>query len=855
MADYVKLQAGTVLSTNTSWTPTGVPTTADNCTWALASPLTNSSRGGTLTGNFGCNVLTFNGATVGSTATPVNHTGTLTLVGGITFTNTNNVYWGATGSTGSIAVGATTQTWTLFSTSFSPVQIFSTSANALTGTAASKITLVGLDTSVVSRNALYVTNACANFLGTIEVKDYAYLQPAGASAVLTGANFILGINGIIAPYAGAARTLGAAGKTLTIEGDGRLGETDLSLTIAPNVVLAGTGKRTLTVNGNTTMSGTVTGTAGVTAIIQNSAGRVGGAGSQFLYLTGSSSGLTGACAVSGGRFVVAPSTTATRYVPTSINVASDASFEYFPMSNTDFTFPVAPEGEGFIAILGNHTAGGGITFSAGQLASFGGIVRTTTSTDAGYQASRIRLNELPGGLDWLANPNANSAMTGEITYTGSAATYVASLTVDSYSNTSTAGLTGGTYKLTVPNTSGALNITGTVQRLNTAATASARMSLTLGGSNTGNNTLSGDISEVGSNSAILGLTKVDAGRWVLSGANSSHTGIHTVSEGTLSAQSAKALGNATSAGGVTISGTGVLELAGGITLNKSATAFTIHQTSPITSVGDNTVQTPGITLGGTTTFEVTTGNRLAIANSGAITDGASTFGVTKTGDGELALAAFANTYDGAVTITAGTLAIGSVGALGTGVATVQLTGNLKYTGSGETLSRATQLNGSAPSFEASGSGALTVSNLSTSVSTKTLTLKGSNTGANTITSSLTDSSGVLSLAKEDAGTWVVTTRTYSGTTAVNAGTLRCEATNSATTTGAVTIGASGTVELITNTLASSGAGNGEVLGTGNVTCNGGIIKTRGGTTQKGQVRYGGNLTFGAGSSLYIGAAA
>jgi autotransporter-associated beta strand protein len=141
------------------------------------------------------------------------------------------------------------------------------------------------------------------------------------------------------------------------------------------------------------------------------------------------------------------------------------------------------------------------------------------------------------------------------------------------------------------------------------------------------------------------------------------------------------------------------------------------------------------------------------------------------------------------------------------------------------------------------------------VSTKTLTLKGSNTGANTVTSSLTDYSGILSLAKEGAGTWVVTSRTYSGTTAVNAGTLRCESTNSATTTGAVTIGASGTVELVTDTLASSGAGNGEVLGTGNVTCNGGTIKTRGGTTQKGQVRYGGNLTFGAGSSLYIGAAA
>jgi len=851
MADYVKLQAGTVLSTNTSWTPTGVPTTADNCTWALASPLTNSSRGGTLTGNFGCNVLTFNGATVGSTATPVNHTGTLTLVGGITFTNTNNVYWGATGSTGSIAVGATTQTWTLFSTSFSPVQIFSTSANALTGTAASKITLVGLDTSVVSRNALYVTNACANFLGTIEVKDYAYLQPAGASAVLTGANFILGINGIIAPYAGAARTLGAAGKTLTIEGDGRLGETDLSLTIAPNVVLAGTGTRTLTVNGNTTMSGTVTGTAGVTV--------AGGTQYTYLYFSGTSSGLTGALAITQGELWLAA---ASRYAPASIDLGTLARIQY-PLETADSTFATPLSGTGTVCIGGNF-AGNGVTFPAspasGNIDAFAGTVQARAVTSATTSTSKIRISELPGGLSWAAFASAASpAMTALITYTGIGHAKATTVTLDSEGSANTASLTAGTYSL-LSSGSGPLVLSGSVQRTNsnggvTPLVTSARMSLTLGGSNTGNNTLSGDISEVGTNSAILGLTKVDAGRWVLSGANSSHTGIHTVSAGTLSAQSAKALGSATSAGGVTISGTGVLELAGGITLNKSATAFTIHQTSPITSVGDNTVQTAGITLGGTTTFEVTTGNRLAIANSGAITDGASTFGLTKTGDGELALAAFANTYDGAVTVTAGTLAVGSLGALGTGVATVQLTGNLKYTGTGETLSRATLLNGSAPSFEASGSGALTVSNLSTSVSTKTLTLKGSNTGANTITSSLTDNSGVLSLAKEDAGKWVVTTRTYSGTTAVNAGTLRCEATNSATTSGAVTIGASGTVELVTNTLASSGAGNGEVLGTGNVTVNGGTIKTRGGTTQKGQVRYGGNLTFGAGSSLYIGAAA
>jgi fibronectin-binding autotransporter adhesin len=459
-------------------------------------------------------------------------------------------------------------------------------------------------------------------------------------------------------------------------------------------------------------------------------------------------------------------------------------------------------------------------------------------------------------------------MTAEFTYLGSAATYATNLTIDNYNNTSTQGLTDGTYKLTVPDTSGALNITGTVQRLNTAATASARMSLTLGGTNTGNNTLSGDISEVGSNSAILGITKVDAGRWVLSGANSSHTGVHTISAGTLSAQSAKALGSATSAGGVTISGTGVLELAGGITFNKSATAFTIHANNPIQSIGDNTLQTAGITLGGTTTFDVTTGSRLALTNSGAIADGLSTFGITKTGAGELALAAFANTFDGPVTVSAGTLSVGSVAdagfpaAWGQGSSAVLVSGTLKYTGAEGSSSRAVQMTGSDPRIEASGSGPLTLTNITQDLTTKHMALVGTSTAANKITSAITNTPGlgVIQIAKGDVGTWVLTgALSHTGGTIVYNGTLRVQTSNSNPLTAITSVTrvlSFGTLELVTDTLASSGAGNGEVLGTSNVTCEGGTIKTRGGSSaQKGQVRYGGNLTFGAGSRLEIGTAA
>ena len=862
MVDYVKLQAGTVLSTNTSWTPTGVPTTADNCTWALASPLTNSSRGGTLTGNFGCNVLTFNGATVSSTATPVNHTGTLTLVGGITCTNTNNVYWGATGTTGAIAVGATTQTWTLYSTSFSPVQIFSTSANALTGTADSKITIVGLDTSVVSRNALYVTNACANFLGTIEVKDYAYLQPAGASAVLTGANFILGTNGNIGPYSGATRTLGAAGKTLTIEGDGRLGETNLILSLAPNVILAGAGTRTLTFTGATLVSGSVsTSTANAGVIVAGPSKYV------QLWFQSTTSGMSGPCTVTGGSFVL-PSTN--RFVPTTLAVSANARFVY-TSGSADYSFPVTPTGLGVVQIRGNF-AGTGVTFPAsgtGSVELFDGALSAMSIAASGLQTAKIVTHHLPGGLELVANAsNTTPAISSIITYVGAGQTRATSITIDSEVNTQAAVLTAGTYSL-VSSGAGPIVLSGPVQRTNSTAggspTASARMNLTLGGSNTGNNTLSGDISEVGTNSAILGLTKVDAGRWVLSG-NNTHTGLHTISAGTLSAQSATALGSATSTGGVVISGTGILELAGGITLDKSVTDFTLSSSSPLRSVGgSNTLQTKQISLSVTATIYVDGTDKLTIAPQGAgVISG--TGGIAKTGTGELELTAKANTFTGDISILTGTtgkLTVGSVAdagspaAWGAGTGLIDMQGTLKYVGETGSSNRQVRISSGVRTLDASGTGPLTLSNVTQSTAAKTITLRGTNTDANTISSGIANGSALnaTTIAKEDAGKWVLSgALSYTGTTSVNGGTLRVETSNSNTTSGTVTIGASGTVELVTNTLASTGAGNGEVLGNGNVVCNG-IIKTQGSTAQKGQARYGGNLTLGAGSSLYIGAVA
>ncbi len=838
-----KAATGLSLSTASSWvTGTGntPPLAGDIARWTSSSgPAT-----GTFTGGLNILGIRMEGALGDIFWNPT--TAVITFNGttdAFVQTTTNNRQW-VSGANGQFALGTANRTFTLYNSTGNLALYFQ--GNRLTGSGT--LTLQNAHSTDSAGRAVFGSDTTlSSFTGNIVLNDRVLVGAGAASAgMFPNSNMtVSGEDCWLIPFDVSNNILGSSARQLTINSSNVfLGFAGRTWSIA-YVVTLGSTPRTLTMRGVTTVTGSVTSSAGITL--------AGDTHYRNLSLpSGLLTGLSGAATLTGGGLDV-PSGS---WTPTAISVGSNSRFR-FTSGTSDYSFPRTPTGAGIVSIGGTF-AGNGVTFPAspteGTIGLFTGSVEAYSASGGN---SKVRISELPGGLRLVGFAQLASNPQATITYLGSGHSGATTLVIDSEDNTQTANLTAGTYSL-LSSGAGPIVLSGSVQRTNSNAgvtplPASARMNLTLGGSNTGDNTLSGDISEA-SATATLGITKADAGRWVLSGANSSHTGIHTISAGTLSAQSDSALGSATSAGGVTISGTGKLELSGGVTLNKSSTPFTIHASSPIVSIGDNTLQTAGITLGGTTTFEVTTGNRLALVNSGAITDSVSTYGLTKTGDGELSLAAFANTYDGVVTVSAGTLAFGSSGSLGTG--NVQVAGNLKYTGIGETYSRSTQLTSASPSLEASGTGALTVSNLSQNTTTKTLTLKGTNTDANKITSNLTDNTGILSLAKEGTGQWVLpSVLSYTGTTTVSGGTLRVETTNSNTTSGAVTIGASGTVELITNTLASTSASAGEVLGTGNVTVNGGTIKTRGGVTQKGQVRYGGNLTFGTGSTLYIGAAA
>ena len=270
---------------------------------------------------------------------------------------------------------------------------------------------------------------------------------------------------------------------------------------------------------------------------------------------------------------------------------------------------------------------------------------------------------------------------------------------------------------------------------------------------------------------------------------------------------------------------------------------------------------------------------------------------------------------GTLTVSA-SCAPSTAGPLGNATSAVTVTGTLKFDGSSNSdISRSVQLTGSAPALDASGSHRVHFSNVSQASGTRTLTLRGTSTANNQLQSALANGSGgTLSLTKDGAGQWQVTgTPTYTGATTVNAGTLDfggqtlslsggvamaggtlangnigdtlvsavtftggtvialLDSTSTVTATsgtgrlqpltadgsnsytGNTTVQSGATLELVTD--ANPGTvGDGKVTGASNVTVSG-TLATGSGVNQRGQCRYGGNLTFAAGSVLAIGAAA
>ena len=395
----------------------------------------------------------------------------------------------------------------------------------------------------------------------------------------------------------------------------------------------------------------------------------------------------------------------------------------------------------------------------------------------------------------LANGGANSSV-------GASSNAAGNLVLDGGSLRYTGGTVSTDRQFTLGANGGGIeaNGSGAVTFSSTAPVAfvgSGNRTLTLGGSNTGLNTLAASIANNGAD--VVSLVKNGAGTWVLSGVNS-FSGGTAINNGTLSIASLNSLPS----GSLTVSGSAALTVGN-----------TVDDTT-VTAILSGASFASGAGFG----YDTTGGDRTASSDIGG------TLNLVKIGGNTLILTGN-NTYAGTTTVSSGTLQIGNGGTTGSlGAGAVTNNGALAFNRS-DSVSIGNLISG-AGSLNQAGAGMLTLTN------------SNSYTGATVVTG------GTLALS--GSGALPVSTAIT-----INGGTLNMGSLNATNKTGSnigVSFGSSGGTLAGSGTLAiisQNGGGNSFVLAAGaTAVVNEDVVLSS--TAAPG---YQGLASFGAGASLTI----
>lgn len=508
-----------------------------------------------------------------------------------------------------------------------------------------------------------------------------------------------------------------------------------------------------------------------------------------------------------------------------------------------------------------NSATDALTLSGNNIVSSGGVLVTPASTAAsmtggtiksgiGKELVLINNGQLTVGTQIVDSASGASALTlsgsgvttlrGANTYTGS--TYINSGTVV-LENATALGTTAGTLYLKG----------GTLQSGTAAITLNAKPitlsdNFTISGSN--NLTLSGAFTN---NRNYNTLTVNNTGLTTLSGNLSLGTGFTFNVAGT---------GNITASG--VLSTTGGLNYAGSgvMTLSGSASTYT-----GVTRVSSGTLSVSALTNELTaTTYTTGSGNSvITVPNTAGLVIGQTVAAsgipagttISSISGSSVTLSAAATSTVTSVTGTFGTASNSSIGASSSAAGNLVLDGGaLQYAGTGGSTNRAFSVGAKGGTLDASGSGAVTFSNIGTigydnTPGDRTLTLTGANTGNNTLAASIGDYLDLYktSLTKSGAGTWVLTgSSSYTGNTTITSGTLSIGASSALGNTAKIDVRTGGTLDLTalssfavsgSQTLQSTGVGTVNAPA-GGVTVSG--IAAPGGVAVTGTLNVVGSLT-------------